>query len=195
VASAVENALAAYSGTTAAPHEYFDHTGYTVYPNRKAAMSRMTGFGSRAIRRQVDGKRATRRTGPTRAGRFWEIAPVKRRSQKHRALTPSALISNEVSNGCFFSLPQIAGDNEEPFRPTTGCGEKRHSDTGAQTLSFQRVTISYIRFCKNLGATPPCPLVAFLVRERQKVGGLSCKLLQNQERRWRSTIDGRGRQL
>jgi hypothetical protein len=27
VASAVENALAAYSGTTAAPHEYFDHTG------------------------------------------------------------------------------------------------------------------------------------------------------------------------
>jgi hypothetical protein len=26
VASAVENALAAYSGTTAAPHEYFDHT-------------------------------------------------------------------------------------------------------------------------------------------------------------------------
>jgi len=28
-ASAVENASAAYSGTTAAPHEYFDHTGYT----------------------------------------------------------------------------------------------------------------------------------------------------------------------
>ena len=27
VASAVENALAAYSGTTAAPHEYFDQTG------------------------------------------------------------------------------------------------------------------------------------------------------------------------
>jgi serine/threonine protein kinase len=27
VASAVENALAAYSVTTAAPHEYFDHTG------------------------------------------------------------------------------------------------------------------------------------------------------------------------
>jgi acetyl esterase/lipase len=27
VASAVENALAAYSGTTAAPHEYFDHAG------------------------------------------------------------------------------------------------------------------------------------------------------------------------
>jgi hypothetical protein len=27
VASAVENASAAYSGTTAAPHEYFDHTG------------------------------------------------------------------------------------------------------------------------------------------------------------------------
>src|SRR6516165_7319271 len=26
VASAVENVLAAYSGTTAAPHEYFDHT-------------------------------------------------------------------------------------------------------------------------------------------------------------------------
>ena len=26
VVSAVENALAAYSGTTAAPHEYFDHT-------------------------------------------------------------------------------------------------------------------------------------------------------------------------
>jgi hypothetical protein len=26
VASAVENALAAYSGSTAAPHEYFDHT-------------------------------------------------------------------------------------------------------------------------------------------------------------------------
>jgi hypothetical protein len=26
VASAVENALAAYSDTTAAPHEYFDHT-------------------------------------------------------------------------------------------------------------------------------------------------------------------------
>src|SRR5215471_3862751 len=26
-ASAVENASAAYSGTTAAPHEYFDHTG------------------------------------------------------------------------------------------------------------------------------------------------------------------------
>ena len=26
MASAVENALAAYSGTTAAPHEYFDHT-------------------------------------------------------------------------------------------------------------------------------------------------------------------------
>ena len=28
VASAVENASAAYSGTTAAPPEYFDHTGY-----------------------------------------------------------------------------------------------------------------------------------------------------------------------
>src|SRR6516225_9496267 len=27
VASAVENVSAAYSGTTAAPHEYFDHTG------------------------------------------------------------------------------------------------------------------------------------------------------------------------
>ena len=27
MASDVENALAAYSGTTAAPHEYFDHTG------------------------------------------------------------------------------------------------------------------------------------------------------------------------
>jgi len=27
--------------------------------------------------------------------------------------------------------------------------------------------------------------------ERQKVGGLSCKLLQNQERRWRSSIDAR----
>jgi hypothetical protein len=27
VASAVENASAAYSGTTAAPHEYFDQTG------------------------------------------------------------------------------------------------------------------------------------------------------------------------
>jgi hypothetical protein len=27
VASAVENDLAAYSGTRAAPHEYFDHTG------------------------------------------------------------------------------------------------------------------------------------------------------------------------
>jgi hypothetical protein len=26
VASAVENALAAYSAITAAPHEYFDHT-------------------------------------------------------------------------------------------------------------------------------------------------------------------------
>jgi len=32
VASAVENALAAYSGTTAAPHEYFDHTGGAVLP-------------------------------------------------------------------------------------------------------------------------------------------------------------------
>jgi hypothetical protein len=30
VASAVENALAAYSGTTAAPHEYFDHTGWAL---------------------------------------------------------------------------------------------------------------------------------------------------------------------
>jgi hypothetical protein len=30
VASAVENALAAYSGTTAAPHEYFDHTGMAL---------------------------------------------------------------------------------------------------------------------------------------------------------------------
>jgi hypothetical protein len=28
VASAVENALAAYSDTTVAPHEYFDQTGY-----------------------------------------------------------------------------------------------------------------------------------------------------------------------
>jgi hypothetical protein len=27
VASAVENVSAAYSGTIAAPHEYFDHTG------------------------------------------------------------------------------------------------------------------------------------------------------------------------
>ena len=35
VASAVENALAAYSGTTAAPHEYFDHTGAgRQYPHR-----------------------------------------------------------------------------------------------------------------------------------------------------------------
>jgi len=30
MASAVENALAAYSGTTAAPHEYLDHTGGAV---------------------------------------------------------------------------------------------------------------------------------------------------------------------
>ena len=30
MASAVENALAAYSGTTAAPHEYFDHTGIGI---------------------------------------------------------------------------------------------------------------------------------------------------------------------
>ena len=28
--SAVENALAAYSGTTAAPHEYFDQTGWDL---------------------------------------------------------------------------------------------------------------------------------------------------------------------
>ena len=28
--SAVENVLAAYSGTTAAPHEYFDHTGWDI---------------------------------------------------------------------------------------------------------------------------------------------------------------------
>ena len=30
VAFAVENALAAYSDTTAAPHEYFDHPGLAV---------------------------------------------------------------------------------------------------------------------------------------------------------------------
>ena len=47
--------------------------------------------------------------GPTCAA----ITPVKRRSQKHRALTPSAFMANEVSNGCFFSLPQLAGGNEE----------------------------------------------------------------------------------
>jgi hypothetical protein len=37
-ASAVENALAAYSGTTAASHEYFDHTG-VVQSIRDAAVS------------------------------------------------------------------------------------------------------------------------------------------------------------
>jgi hypothetical protein len=33
VASAVENALAAYSGTTAAPHEYFDQTDSIAAPS------------------------------------------------------------------------------------------------------------------------------------------------------------------
>jgi hypothetical protein len=31
VPSAVENALAVYSATTAAPHEYFDHTGASSF--------------------------------------------------------------------------------------------------------------------------------------------------------------------
>ena len=54
---------------------------------------------------------------------------MKRRSQKHRALTPSALISNEVSNGCFFSLPQIAGDNEALPSNKTVLGRKGFIDS------------------------------------------------------------------
>jgi hypothetical protein len=37
--------------------------------------------------------------------------------------------------------------------------------------------------------------LASVVEKRQKVWDLSCKLLQNEERRWRSSIDARGRQL
>ena len=77
----------------------------------RSSSERVAPTGNWTSRRQVDAKRPTRRTGPTRAGRFWKIAPVNRRSQKHRALTPSAFMANEVSNGCFFSLPHIAGEN------------------------------------------------------------------------------------
>ena len=56
VASAVENASAAYSATTAAPHEYFDYTGQratavpTATPSHALSKDRKLGGSSRSQR-------------------------------------------------------------------------------------------------------------------------------------------------